>query len=259
MNSWLIPIDIAVTFAQFDTRDVAVADFNGDLLPDLYLARSGPNNAALGDTLLRQDATSGLFDASNRLANLVPSACESVAAADFDNDMDIDLYLVCLGPFVNIPNILLENRGNGEFDPVPLAGGAEGSTLGRGESVSAADYDQDGYMDLVVTNGRGSVPFNNGPTQLFKNRAGTNHWLEIDLEGVVSNRDAIGASIIVTAGGVSQFRGQGGGMHRYSQHHQRVHFGLAGNTLVDELTVNLAQQDRTEVVQRPGRSNHSYC
>ena len=42
-----------------------------------------------------------------------PTACRSVAAADFDNDMDIDFYLVCRNPVANIPNRLYENSGTG--------------------------------------------------------------------------------------------------------------------------------------------------
>ena len=235
-NSSLIPVQLPVPASQWNTRDVAVGDFNGDLRSDIYLARTWPENAALDDTLLLQDAN-GFIDSSFLLANIPATPCESAAAADFDNDMDIDLYLVCLGPVSNTPNILLENMGNGVFLPVPQAGGAEGSNEGRGESVAAADYDRDGYMDLLITNGRGGDLVNDGPTQLFRNLAGNNHWLEIDLEGVISNRDAIGARIFASAGGVTQLREQIGGMHRYSQHHQRVHFGLAGNTQVDELTV----------------------
>ena len=105
----------------------------GDLRSDIYLARTAPANAALDDTLLLQEAN-GFTDSSFLLANIAATACESVAAADFANDMDLDLYLVCLGPASNSPNILLENTGNGEFLQVPQAGGAAGSNQGRGES-----------------------------------------------------------------------------------------------------------------------------
>ncbi|MGB5261162.1 MAG: ASPIC/UnbV domain-containing protein, partial [Gammaproteobacteria bacterium] len=101
-----------------------------------------------------------------------------------------------------------------------------------------ADYDRDGFIDLFVTNGRGSAPFHNGPSQIMHNLGNGNHWLEIDLEGIRSNRDAIGAEVLATANGMTQMRYQGGGMHRFSQNHSRIHFGLAGNTTVDTVTVN---------------------
>jgi hypothetical protein len=169
----------------------------------------------------------------------VPTACHSVVAGDFDNDMDIDLYLVCTGPIENLPNRLYENDGKGNFTLVPDAGGAAGSKLGRGDVVAIADYDRDGFLDLFVTNGADpSSPFvDDGPHQLFRNQGNGNHWIEIDLEGTVSNRDGIGANVVLEAGGVVQRRGQGGGMHRFTQDHQRIHFGLATHTNVDRLTI----------------------
>jgi hypothetical protein len=76
-----------------------------------------------------------------------------------------------------------------------------------------------------------------GPHQLFKNRGNNNRWIEIDLEGVDSNRDGIGTSVTVEVGGVSQIRFQRGGMNRITQNHQRIHFGLGDNKVVDRLTI----------------------
>jgi hypothetical protein len=166
------------------------------------------------------------------------TACSSVAAGDFDNDMDMDLYLVCAGPTQNLPNTLYENDGAGRFIEVPNAGGAMGSKLGKGNQVVTADYDRDGFLDLFVTNGAGQPPFAyEGPHQLFHNQGNTNHWIEIDLQGTVSNRDAIGAEIELAAGGVTQVRSQGGGIHSFSQNHKRLHFGLAKHSRVDRITV----------------------
>jgi hypothetical protein len=164
----------------------------------------------------------------------------SVVAADFDNDMDLDLYMICTGPIMNLPNRLLENEGKAGFVLVPDAGGAAGSDLGRGDVVVTADYDRDGFLDLFVTNGADPTsPFvADGPHQLFRNRGNGNHWLEIDLQGVISNREAIGAKVELEAGGVIQAREQTGGMHRIAQNHQRLHFGLGGNRKVDRITVN---------------------
>jgi hypothetical protein len=165
------------------------------------------------------------------------TTCLSVAAGDFDNDMDIDLYLVCTEPTQNIPNILYENDGSGHFKKIPNAGGAAGSKEGRGNQVSFCDYDRDGFLDLFVTNGAGDLPFSQGPHQLFHNKGNTNHWLEIDLQGTLSNRNGIGTIIELEAGEVTQIKSQGGGMHSFSQNHQRIHFGLGHNTKVDRLTI----------------------
>ena len=167
-------------------------------------------------------------------------ACISVVAGDFDNDMDIDLYMACKGPIKNLPNRLLGNDGKGGFQVVPGAGGAAGSELGRSDVVVTADYDRDGFLDLFVTNGADPTsPFvADGPHQLFQNLGNSNHWLEIDLEGVVSNRDGIGSIVeLETEDGIIQIREQTGGMHRIAQNHERLHFGLGSHKRVKRLTV----------------------
>ena len=162
----------------------------------------------------------------------------SVVAGDFDNDMDVDLYVVNSLKVMNTPNILFENDGTGVFTEVTDAGGAEGTLLGAGESVISADYNRDGFLDLFVTNGMYPSPFDHlGPIQLFKNNGNNNHWIEINLVGTTSNRDGVGARVLVTAGDVTQLREQGGGMHKFSQNHTRIHFGLGQNRTIKRLEV----------------------
>ena len=169
-----------------------------------------------------------------------PLSCASAAAADFDNDMDVDLYVVCRGGVRNIPNRLFFNDGTGRFSEIANAGGAAGSVgaasagAGTGDSVALADIDVDGYMDIAVANGLNMQPRRvGGPDQLFRNLMSGNNWIELDLQGKASNRDGIGATIIARAGGVAQYRAQDVGFHRGSHNHARIHFGLAGNSRVD--------------------------
>ena len=207
-------------------------------ISDLTAIGFDPNTVPRNDQLLI-NTENGLIDQSQAAGiNAIPVAGNSVVTGDFDNDMDLDLYIVTTNHAGNLPNILYENQGDGTFLAVPDVGGAEGTNLGLGDSVVTADYDLDGFLDLFVTNGEG-VPLLNfdAPSQLFRNQGNSNHWLEIDLEGVVSNRDGIGAQVFVTAGGVTQLREQSGGIHHKSQNHQRLHFGLADNTKIDEILI----------------------
>lgn len=183
--------------------------------------------------LLSQRTTSGYVNATMEAGLGEELACNAATAGDFDNDMDLDLYLACGQAPLNEPNILLDNQGDGGFVSVPNAGGAAGSGVGTAMNVVRGDYDLDGFLDLFVTNGynRGTVP--NGPDQLFRNRGNSNYWIELDLVGTQSNVHGIGARVLATAGGVTQLREQDGGNHQYAQDHMRLHFGLGANSVVD--------------------------
>ena len=109
---------------------------------------------------------------------------------------------------------------------------------GIAESVAMADIDVDGFLDLLVTNGLNMRPLRyGGEDRLFRNEGNANHWVQFDLVGTVSNRDAMGAKVVATAGGIAQYREQNGGYHRWSQNHKRVHFGLADHAQLDEVTI----------------------
>lgn len=188
---------------------------------------------------------SRLEDAGSRGIGSV--SCSSIAAADYDNDMDVDLYLVCRTSTANLENRLYLNDGTGNFTLASTHGG-EGpigtgldSLAGTGETAVAADYNVDGLMDVFVTNGGRLFPHvvkdgfsGGGPNTFFRNIvSNSNHWLQFDLEGVTSNRDGFGAKVIVTAGGVTQMREQNGMYHRWSHDSRRLHFGLGANTTAD--------------------------
>jgi hypothetical protein len=81
------------------------------------------------------------------------------------------------------------------------------------------------------------LPSDAGGYQLYRNSGNDNHWLKIDLEGTKSNRDGIGAKVVVEADGVEQIRIQDGGAHRRAQNHSRLHFGLGGNE--DEIGIRV--------------------
>ncbi len=194
--------------------------------------------------LFIQNAAGQLDGRSGQIATS-PSSCVSAAAADFDNDGDLDLMEVCSGRVKNLPNRIYENDGTGNFTSIPNAGadGALGYTgaagqmpHGRGDAVLTADFDLDGRMDVFVTNGRYERPFSYaGQQQLIRNVSDSgNNWVQIDLEGVVSNRDAIGARVFAsTPDGRVLLREQNNGMHRNAQNFKRIHFGLARNPSVD--------------------------
>lgn len=177
------------------------------------------------------------FQNSGVAAGFNKVQCASGVAGDFDNDMDLDMYMACRNGAANIANVLFENDGQGHFSQrfshgaEGVIGGAVADLAGNADSTVMADYDIDGFLDLFVINGLNMRPLHTGgPKQLFKGVANSNKWLQFDLVGISSNRDGIGAKLyITTPDGKQQYREQNGGYHRWSQNHMRVHVGLATN------------------------------
>lgn len=211
--------------SQSEITNTQAIAFNNNLepLPDQLLINNGSQ-------LINQTSNSGI--------NSVRTAGVSTVAGDFDNDMDVDLYVVTANAAGNEPNVLYNNQGNGTFVSQTDLGDAYGSNLGIGDSVTTSDYNNDGFLDLFITNGGfPNLLSKNAPYQLLENQGNDHHWLEIDLEGVNVNRDGIGAKVYVTAGGVTQLRQQSGGIHNRVQNDSRLHFGLANNTIVEEIKI----------------------
>jgi hypothetical protein len=82
---------------------------------------------------------------------------QSVVAGDFDNDMDVDLFLSAAAEYYTLPSIYYENQGDGTFVSVQNGAGAFAPPLGparrdynTGPNVSVADYNRDGFLDLYL-------------------------------------------------------------------------------------------------------------
>jgi hypothetical protein len=207
--------------------------------------------AALGNAAKDEAAPQRLFmnrggklvdESDKRGVNSKPISAVNAVAGDFNNDMYLDIFVLGSGDAGKTANLLLLNNGKGEFQVVRNAGGASGAVVGVGDSVTTADVDGDGFLDILTASGGSmgrslGMPSDNGRYQLFRNVGNGNHWIQIDLEGTRSNRDGVGAVVRVTAGGVTQMRVQDGGVHHRGQNQQRLHFGLARNVLVDKISV----------------------
>jgi hypothetical protein len=128
-------------------------------------------------------------------------------------------------------NLLLRNDGRGRFRDVTRQSGPGFAIENVSRTLAAADVDNDGDLDLLVTN-------NSGTADLLRNGgiAGPNALL-VRLAGTRSNRNAIGARLRLTAGGTTQVREVRAGSSYLGQHDLRVHFGLANTTVIDRLEV----------------------
>jgi hypothetical protein len=115
---------------------------------------------------------------------------------DLDNDGWQDFYAGTGDPLLAtlIPNRMFRNDGGKRFQDVTTSGGF--GQLQKGHGVAFGDINNDGAQDVYEVLG-GAYPGDNYPNQLFANPGHGNHWIKLKLEGVRSNRSAIGARIKV--------------------------------------------------------------
>lgn len=128
----------------------AFRDFDGDGDADILLINASPLHEGASErqstmALYRNDGNGRFSDVTATAGLKQPLYGMGSAAADYDNDGDIDLYVACLGA-----NRLYRNQGNGRFEDVTAEMGVGDSTW----SVCAVwlDYDRDGDLDLFVGN-----------------------------------------------------------------------------------------------------------
>jgi enediyne biosynthesis protein E4 len=117
-------------------------------------------------------------------------------------------------------NQLFHNEGK-TFREVTAQAGAVFELPGVGRGAAFGDIDNDGDIDVVVTDA-------NGPVRLLLNQIGSrNHWLQARLQGVRANRDGYGSIVILHRKGRPPLRRRVGTDGSYlSAHDPRVHFGL---------------------------------
>jgi len=167
------------------------------------------------------------------------------ALVDFDNDGHRDLFVVCGHLLDNVEqfddtttyrahNVLLRNQGNGRFVDVSQESGLESVPALVGRGAAFEDLDNDGDIDVVILNSR------DRPTVLrnmLQESGSKNHWIDVRLQGVKTNRDGVGARVTVVAGSLTQIDEVHSGRGYQSHWGTRLHFGLGSHGRVDRLEV----------------------
>ncbi len=180
---------------------VAAADYDNDGFADLYITGVGRN-------ILYRNGGDGTFEDVTVKAGVSSRQPWSIAAGwfDYDNDGHLDLFVVnyvswdplkepfCGDPaaggyrtychpkhYQGLPNTLFRNRGDGTFEDVSQSSGIAAST-GKGMGIAFADYDQDGFVDVIVGN-------DTEPNFLFRNLGNGRFQESALLAGIAFNDD----------------------------------------------------------------------
>ncbi len=134
------------------------------------------------------------------------------------------------------------NDGAGHFTDVAPEVGATDAYDGR--AVALADLFHTGALDVIVANQR-------GPLLVYENAVDPGrHWIELDLEGTVSNRSAIGAEVDLYWNGQHQLQEVSGGSGFSAQNQRPLHFGLGTATVVDRVVIRWPS-GRTQTIDHP--------
>ena len=209
-------------------------DNDGDL--DMYETNSvasTPVNPG-GNFLFNNDGEGNFTIVSEETDTAVKVWIFSWGAQWIDQDSDgyLDLFVATSGNDDLAPifsNHFASNNTDGTFQ-YQADSGFE-SSIGRTYAVAAADFDNDGASDLALSC---KAPYRN---ELWRNNSTGHTYIKLSLEGTVSNRDAVGASVYCYTNGMQQLRHTMCGEAYLAQNSQYILFGLNGAATVDSLVV----------------------
>jgi hypothetical protein len=260
--------DATVKAIGIDTKKGMNADwgdYDNDGLLDAYVTNITDDYMREGNFLWRNNGDGTLLDVSRETGTHNTGWGWGAKFFDYDNDGWLDLYVtngwVSGSGESYVPDIfkmiiegdgdfsdarkwppmgtkslsghqknrLFHNEGDGLFREVAENAGLDSTLDGRG--IGVTDYNNDGQLDLVVANAGAAV-------LLYRNELPLNqHWAGFLLRGTRSNREAIGAQVRLTAGGMTQLRFVDGGNSFAGQSSRRLHFGLGKSGKIEKLEV----------------------
>ena len=207
---------------------LAIFDYENNGHFDFFFTNAGPMTLLQnqGDGTFVNQAVAAGVQFRNGIA-------WGAAPIDFDNDGWQDLYLAVMGTGDGrgvTANPLWRNNGDGTFELVHTGSGA--GAVGPSMGIATADFDQDGWVDLLV--GDAMLGYS-----LYRNQGAAfypdHHWLSLRLiGGGPVNRDAVGTRVLVhTADGQTQMQEVRNGVSLGAGSELALHFGLGRHQAAD--------------------------
>ena len=214
---------------------LAIGDYNRDGSLDYFYTSIGQPYLLQNRSGVLSNATAaaGIYQKGKYLASGNLRVTWGANFVDYDLDGWLDLY-VCSGAMYadqeNQENLLFRNNGDGRTfsDVTPTSGAADPR---RSRTSVASDYDADGDVDLFVVN------YDAPPTLCRNTNRNANAYIRIELEGVTSNRDGIGAKVRIKTADGFQFAEVHSGISLGGGDDLALHFGLGDATHVEEVHI----------------------
>jgi enediyne biosynthesis protein E4 len=218
-----------------------IADYNGDGHLDIFKTNFSDDTS----TLYRNNGDGTFTDATSAagLGLYTQYLGWGTMFFDFDNDGWPDLLLVNghvypevdsqhLGSSYKEPRILYHNNGDGTFTDISASAGAGITTAASSRGLAIGDLWNDGRMSAVISN------MNAAPSLLVNQVRSPNHWIAIRTIGTKSNRDGIGARILIRVGDRTLVDEVRSGSSYDSNNDMKPHFGLKSATKIDWIEIH---------------------
>ena len=221
---------------------IAVGDYNRDGRVDFCVTNFSDDY----NTLYRNDGDASFSDVSyaSGIANAtIPFLGWGTGFLDYDNDGLLDLFFANGHVYPGVDNqdwgttwgqrpLLFRNVDGSKFTEVPATTGSGLADVVSARGAAFGDLFNDGHIDVVLN------VIDSTPVLLRNIVHNGNHWLTLKLTGGLrSPRDAIGAKVFLTAGGVRQRADVFSGGSYASTSDPRVHFGLGTGTKIDKVEI----------------------
>jgi hypothetical protein len=210
---------------EIDAMNVAIGDIDNNGLQDIYITNT-PSGSALLTCNTDSNAYTFEEEAGDRGVGFYGIGW-GANFLDANNDGWQDLYVsgMLIGSDV-ISSELYINDQSGFFDAATE--GLVGDTV-RSFTNAIGDWNNDGVADIIVNN---SEYFN---SQLWSSSGGENNWIKIGLQGVLSNRDAIGTSVELFYENGYQYHYTHCGIGFMGQNSSNLLIGLGGISQIDSI------------------------
>jgi hypothetical protein len=215
---------------------VGVGDYDLDGHLDIFKTHFADD----ANILYHNDGKANFEDATrtSRLGVETRYVCWGAGIVDLDNDGDPDLFMVTGHVYpeaerklpqypAKTPRVVFRNLGKGVFEELIEQAGPGVAAPHCSRGCAFGDFDNDGDVDILIVN------LNEPPSLLRNDISGQANWTKIKLEGVKSNRSAIGARVLVHYDGKTQAQAVLSQSSFFSSNDSRLHFGLGSATSAD--------------------------